>query len=179
MAAGSSVTASAMDCLPEEPDSVQISWDAPCRTGTWLLDTELGCRMWDWHPAPGDDVTWSGACSSDGKVGRGVVQWYEHGRPIDRFEGEFVAGRRQGYGRYFWNESEWFVGFYKDGVPDGPGTAVIAGELFYGAWQRGCLRRGGKVVAINVDRSSCETPPRLSAACRAADAQDIHCGRDG
>ena len=24
-----------MDCRVEEPDSVQISWDAPCQTGDW------------------------------------------------------------------------------------------------------------------------------------------------
>src|SRR5262245_26283543 len=84
----------ALDCLPKEPDSVQISWDTPCLEGTWLLDTELGCRMWDWHPAPEDTATWSGACRAGAKVGRGAVQWFEHGRPIDRFEGTYVAGRR-------------------------------------------------------------------------------------
>ncbi len=50
------------DCPPGEPDSVQISWNEPCEAGTWLLDTELGCRMWDWHPAPEDKAEWSGAC---------------------------------------------------------------------------------------------------------------------
>jgi hypothetical protein len=154
------------DCEIEEPDSVQISWDGPCDAGTWLLDTELGCRMWDWHPDPTDSAAWSGACPAGQKAGGGVLQWYEHGHPIDRFEGQFVAGRRQGFGRYFWNEAEWFIGFYKDGIPDGPGTAVIAGDAFYGIWQRGCLRRNDKVVAINVSRSSCETLPAVSSVCR-------------
>lgn len=147
---------SSADCMVEEPDSVQINWDAPCRTGTWLMDTEQGCRMWDWHPAPTDSATWSGACPAGVKSGSGVVQWYEHGRPIDRFEGTFEAGQREGYGRYVWNESDWFVGFYKDNVPDGPGTAVIAGEALYGVWQGGCFLSNDKVVAINVNRASCE-----------------------
>ena len=82
-------------CLPDEPDSVQISWDSPCQDGTWLMDTELGCRMWDWHPAPEDTAFWTGACRAGLKEGRGVVQWLEHGQPIDRFEGSFVAGRRR------------------------------------------------------------------------------------
>ena len=144
------------DCLVEEPDAVQISWDAPCRTGTWLMDTEQGCRMWDWHPGPSDSATWSGACAAGVKSGPGVVQWYEHGQPIDRFEGTFVAGRREGYGRYVWNESDWFVGFYTDDLADGPGTAVIAGEAFSGVWHRGCFMSNDKVVAINVNRASCE-----------------------
>ena len=145
-----------MACLPEEPDSVQISWDTPCQIGTWLMDTALGCRMWDWHPFPDDDATWSGACSAGKKVGRGVVQWYEHGRPIDRFEGTFVAGRRQGLGRYAWNGTDWYEGRYEDDLPNGPGAARIANEMFVGQWKNGCLRQGAKLVAIGVSRKSCE-----------------------
>ena len=100
-------------CLHDEPDSVQISWEAPCQDGSWLMDTELGCRMWDWHPAPEDKVTWTGACRAGIKMGRGVLQWYEHGRPIDRFEGTFVSGRRQGSGRYVWNETDWYEGILR------------------------------------------------------------------
>jgi hypothetical protein len=145
------------NCQPDEPDSVQISWDAPCRRGEWLMDTELGCRMWDWHPAPEDGATWSGACKAGLKSGRGVVQWFEHGRPIDRFEGSFVAGRRQGRGRYDWNESDWYEGLYDNDIPHGSGTARIAGETFAGRWQHGCLRQGARTVAIGVLRKSCES----------------------
>jgi hypothetical protein len=145
-----------IDCRVEEPDSVQISWDSPCQTSGWLLDTELGCRMWDWHPAPEDGGTWTGDCRSGVKSGHGVVQWFEHGRPIDRFEGTFVAGRREGYGRYAWNESDWFAGSYKDDLPDGPGTAHLAGETFTGLWHHGCFITDRRVVAIGVLRKSCE-----------------------
>src|SRR5262249_9567772 len=58
-----------MACRVDEPDSVQINWDTPCLQGTWLLDTELGCRMWDWHPTPEDTATWSGACRGGAKAG--------------------------------------------------------------------------------------------------------------
>ena len=143
-------------CSVNEPDSVQISWNAPCLEGTWLLDTELGCRMWDWHPAPEDTATWSGACRGGAKVGYGAVQWFEHGRPIDRFEGTYIEGRRHGAGRYWWNETDWFVGFYVSDVPHGLGTASIAGEVFTGQWHRGCFKQGGRVVAIGVPRKSCE-----------------------
>lgn len=143
-------------CSVDEPDSVQISWDTPCLEGTWLLDTEVGCRMWDWHPAPEDTATWSGACRTGKKIGRGAVQWFEHGRAIDRFEGAFVEGRRQGPGRYRWNETEWFDGVYENDVPDGPGIAHIAGEVFAGHWHRGCFKHGTHVVAIGVPRKSCE-----------------------
>jgi MORN repeat len=151
------------DCAADEPDSVQISWDSPCLTGAWLMDAELGCRMWDWHPTPDDGATWTGACLDGVKSGHGVLQWYEHGRPIDRFEGTFVAGRREGYGRYIWNESDWFAGLYSDDLPDGSGTASIAGEVLSGKWHLGCLAKDGKVVAISVPLSSCAHEDQLAA----------------
>lgn len=160
------LAAEPMGCRVDAPDSVQISWDSPCQTGSWLLDTELGCRMWDWHPAPKDGATWTGACHTGVKAGHGVVQWFEHGEPIDRFEGTFVAGRREGSGKYRWNESDWFAGFYKDDLPDGPGTAYLAGETFTGLWRHGCFVKDRRVVAIGVARKSCDgsTDQRISSA---------------
>ena len=143
------------ECPSVEPDSVQISWMEPCENGNWLLDTQAGCRMWDWHPDVHDRAVWSGACRIGLKEGHGVVQWYEHGQPIDRFEGTFRQGKREGFGRYAWNESDNFVGHYSSDVPDGFGTAEIAGEVFAGEWHNGCLRKGERVVAIAVPRRSC------------------------
>ena len=135
---------------------MQISWQAPCDKGEWLFEPGVGCRMWDWHPAPEDGATWTGRCQGGTKSGHGIVQWFEHGRPIDRFEGTYLAGRRQGPGRYRWNEDNWYVGQYKDDLPDGLGTAYIAGETLSGRWQAGCFKLGSKTVAIGVARTSCE-----------------------
>jgi hypothetical protein len=146
------------DCAPAEPDSVQISWEAPCESGEWLFEPGVGCRMWDWHPAAEDRVTWTGRCNDGAKSGYGRVQWYEHGRPIDRFEGTFAAGRRQGAGRYTWNEDNWYVGLYQDDVPNGLGTAYIGGETFSGQWHAGCFRARTRTVAIGVPRKSCDDP---------------------
>lgn len=143
------------DCPYDEPDSVQISWTTPCEQGTWLLDTETGCRMWDWHPAPEDRAVWSGACPRGKKQGYGELQWYEHGRRIDHFRGTYVDNRREGYGRYDWNETDYYEGLYANDLPQGLGTARIAGELFTGIWNKGCFRKAALVVAINVPRKSC------------------------
>ncbi|MBI3199848.1 MAG: hypothetical protein HYZ40_20485 [Rhodospirillales bacterium] len=134
---------------------MQISWTAPCEGDGWLFDTEAGCRMWDWHPEPGDKVTWSGACRDGLKHGSGVVQWTEHGQPIDRFEGSYRFGRREGFGRYTWNATHNFEGNYADNVPDGLGTVRLGGETLAGHWYNGCLTIGGRVVAIGVPRLSC------------------------
>jgi hypothetical protein len=143
------------DCPTVEPDSVQISWIQPCEEGNWLLDTETGCRMWDWHPDPRDHASWSGSCPRGLKDGHGVVQWSEHGQAIDRFEGTYRMGKREGFGRYRWNETDRYEGHYANDVPDGFGTAVLAGQTFAGEWKNGCLAKGEKVVAIGVPRTSC------------------------
>ena len=148
------------DCLTEEPDSLQISWNKPCEEGDWLLDTQTGCRMWDWHPEPGDRAHWTGACKGGLKEGKGVVQWFEHGLPIDRFEGTYRSGKREGAGRYEWNDKDSFQGSYANDVPHGFGTIQLAGETLSGDWRQGCLSaEGGRVVAIGVPRTSCFAEP--------------------
>jgi len=156
-AAGQQVAAASTpsDCPSEAPDSIQISWTQPCYEDDWLLDTEVGCRMADWHPDPGDRAIWSGACPGGSKEGQGVAQWYEHGRAIDRFEGTFHNGNREGFGRYVWAPGVSYEGLYANDVPEGLGTAILFGESFSGTWKNGCLAKKGRVVAIGVERSSC------------------------
>jgi hypothetical protein len=163
-AQGGTTTGTAAECALVEPASVQISWDAPCTEDNWLYEPTVGCRMWDWHPGPSDIVTWTGQCQAGLMVGRGVLQWSEHGQLIDRFEGAYVAGKRQGQGRYRWNEDNWFIGSYSDDVPEGPGTAQIAGYTFTGPWQGGCLTQGAKTVAIGVPLKSCPTSVHQAGA---------------
>jgi len=151
------------DCPPGEPDSLQISWNVPCDTGTWLFDTETGCRMWDWHPDPDDKVVWKGACQAGLPEGQGQAQWFEHGHPIDRFEGTYRNGKREGQGKYSWNETVRFEGNYADDVPQGQGELRIDDVTLSGEWSKGCLAKSGKVVAIGVPRSSCGPAGKLPA----------------
>lgn len=143
-------------CDAEEPDAVQVSWDSPCDKDGWLLEPGIGCRMWDWHPDPQDKVTWSGSCRGALKEGHGVAQWTEHGQAIDRFEGTYRNGRREGAGRYSWNATDKFEGIYSNDLPHGRGTVSLAGVTLSGEWRNGCLAVEGKVVAIGVSRASCE-----------------------
>jgi hypothetical protein len=143
------------DCPSEAPDSLQISWTKPCFEDDWVLDTEVGCRMADWHPDLKDRAVWSGACPAGSKHGQGIVQWYEHGKAIDRFEGTFRNGKREGFGRYAWAPRVSYEGHYANDVPHGVGTAMLLGESFSGTWKNGCLMKKGRVVAIGVERSSC------------------------
>ena len=145
----------AQGCNVVEPDPLQISWTAPCEDGSWLLDPQTGCRLWDWHPDPEDTATWSGACPGGLKEGAGIVQWFEHGRPIDRFEGVFEHGKRKGFGRYYWPAGQRFEGYYDDDLPNGQGTITIDGVSHAGIWRRGCLAHKDKLIAIGAPLSTC------------------------
>ncbi|HYX03120.1 MAG TPA: hypothetical protein VE963_13605 [Reyranella sp.] len=149
----------AQACKVVDPDSLQINWTAPCQDGSWLLDPKSGCRLWDWRPDPEDTATWSGACPGGLKEGAGTVQWFEHGRPIDRFEGAFERGRRKGFGRYDWPAGQRFEGYYDADLPNGQGTVTIDGVPFAGTWHRGCLARRDKLIAIGVPLSRCAGGP--------------------
>ncbi len=147
--------ASVPDCATVEPDSLQISWVQPCEEGDWLLDTQTGCRMWDWHPDQHDRSAWTGGCPRGAKEGHGVVQWFEHDQAIDRFEGTYHAGKREGFGRYQWNATDRYEGHYANDVPDGFGAAMVQGQSFAGTWKNGCFSSGDRTVAIGVPRTSC------------------------
>jgi hypothetical protein len=150
-----STATSAQECHVVEPDSLQISWTTPCEEGSWLFDPQAGCRVWDWHPEPGDTATWSGSCPFGRKEGRGAVQWFEHGHPIDRFAGFFQRGKREGFGRYEWPTGEMFEGTFEDDLPNGNGTITIDRQTFTGTWRTGCLTQNDKVIAIGVPLSTC------------------------
>lgn len=118
--------------------------------------------MWDWHPDKQDKATWSGVCRSGLKEGKGVTQWTEHGQPIDLFEGTYRNGRREGAGRYSWNQADRFEGSYADGLPNGFGTVTVNGAALSGEWRNGCLKVHDKVVAIGVSLASCELEPEYT-----------------
>jgi hypothetical protein len=145
----------AQECNVVDPDSLQISWTAPCEDGSWLLDPHTGCRLWDWRPEPEEAATWSGTCPGGLKEGAGIVQWFEHGRPIDRYEGAFERGRRKGFGRYYWPAGQRFEGYYDADLPNGQGTITIDGVAFAGTWRRGCLAHKNRLIAIGVPLSTC------------------------
>ena len=51
----------------------------------WIADAGTGCKLWDPAPLPQETVRWSGACEGGLATGNGTVQWYENGRPGDRY----------------------------------------------------------------------------------------------
>lgn len=70
----------------------------PAKTPGWIADTKTGCKLWNPSPQAHETIRWSGGCDGGYAQGKGTVQFYENGRPGDRFEGEYQAGKRNGHG---------------------------------------------------------------------------------
>ena len=161
--ATTSGVASASECSTGEPDSLHLSWNTPCEDGSWLQDETGQCRMWDWHPNGEDDAIWTGSCRMGAKSAFGTLQWFEHGIPIDRFEGTYQNNKRNGFGRYQWNQRASFSGQYVEDLPHGYGIAIVEGLPLKGQWRAGCLESSGKRIAIGVPLATCPPPRDLVA----------------
>jgi hypothetical protein len=64
----------------------------------WIADAKTGCKVWNPAPQARETIRWSGGCEGGFAQGRGTLQWYENGRPGDRYDGEYQAGKRNGHG---------------------------------------------------------------------------------
>src|SRR6266853_1959819 len=120
----------------------------------WVTDPSSGCRVWNPNPQGDETITWSGACRDGLAEGRGVLQWFHNMRPAERYEGEFRAGRENGYGVLSKPKAR-YEGEFKDGKAHGLGHYVAPGYNYTGIWADGCFRDGNKVVGIGRDASSC------------------------
>jgi hypothetical protein len=82
---------------------VFVACQAGAQTATqappgWIADSHTGCKVWNALPQPDESVTWSGPCKGGLANGQGTLQWFEHGRPDVRYDGEYQDGKRNGHG---------------------------------------------------------------------------------
>ena len=68
------------------------------RSPEWIADAKTGCKVWNPAPQARETIQWSGGCEGGYAQGKGRLQWYENGRPGDRYDGEYRAGKRNGHG---------------------------------------------------------------------------------
>jgi hypothetical protein len=64
----------------------------------WIADSKTGCKVWNPAPQARETIHWSGGCDSGYAQGKGTLQWYENGKPGDRYVGEYQGGKRNGHG---------------------------------------------------------------------------------
>jgi hypothetical protein len=145
-------------------------------TGSWILDTGAGCKVWNPHPQPNETLRWSGACPNGMAQGRGAAQWFRGNLPFETDEGEWREGRQSGFGTQVWPAGR-YDGELADGEPSGRGTLIVQGvryegELrkgkpngfgtltnmsgtFRGTWKDGCLQDAKQKAAFGVPLSAC------------------------
>jgi hypothetical protein len=70
----------------------------PGKPPAWITDAKTGCKVWNPAPQAHETIRWSGGCEGGYAQGKGTLQWFENGRPGDRYEGEYQAGKRNGHG---------------------------------------------------------------------------------
>lgn len=64
----------------------------------WIADSKSGCKIWNPAPEAHETIRWSGGCKDGFAHGQGTLQWFENGKPGDRYEGEYEDGKRNGHG---------------------------------------------------------------------------------
>src|SRR5689334_2869249 len=91
--AASSIDPTLAQTRPAPPTDEQLA--RPNHPG-WSVDERTGCWIWNQSPQPGETVTWSGACSGDGRgLGPGIVEWNVDGK-VSRYEGDYLDGKEHG-----------------------------------------------------------------------------------
>lgn len=107
----------------------------PPNTAGWIADARTGCRIWSAVPE-GGTVSWSGPCPNGVAHGRGVLQWFKNGQPINRrYEGERRNGKAHGPGVLVTETGARYEGESRDGTFNGRATLTLAnGDRYDGEW---------------------------------------------
>ena len=173
----SAVAPAAVATMPASPPAVVPPPQpvaAPGKPG-WIADAATGCRLWNWDMGPKVSVTWSGECHKGLAHGQGIVQWFTDGKPDDRYEGAYIAGKRQGRGEYRWANGDHYLGGYLVDAPNGIGFLRTSNGTHGGIWVYGCLNNGNLLVALEVEASACgannPAQPRLTQRTTRSQAQ--------
>ena|SRR5437016_5111697 len=134
---------------------IGIATAAELNQADWLIDATSGCRIPNPNPQENEAVTWSGDCQNGIAEGRGVLQWFAHAAPTDRYEGELHEGKANGHGVLTTRTGDRYDGEWRDGKANGLGRVVTSNYNYTGIWSDGCSRDGNKTIGVGRDPTSC------------------------
>ena len=75
-----------------------IAQSQPGKPPAWIADSKTGCKVWNPSPQAHETIRWSGGCQNGYAQGKGTLEWFENGKPGDRYVGEYQEGKRNGHG---------------------------------------------------------------------------------
>ncbi|WP_422002942.1 MORN repeat-containing protein [Reyranella sp.] len=125
----------AQDARPVPGRSREISRETPALPSTGasdeLADPKTGCRIVRADREPDTTISWSGECYHGLADGNGVLQWYQAGKPIARYEGQMKDGLANGRGSITYANGSRYEGDWSNGERNGRGTFVFANGAKY------------------------------------------------
>ena len=64
----------------------------------WIVDARTGCKVRDANPQPNESIKWSGGCRNKLAQRRGVLRWFQCGKPAALVRGRWWDGKMNGHG---------------------------------------------------------------------------------
>ncbi|MBT3192003.1 MAG: hypothetical protein HN341_05560 [Verrucomicrobia bacterium] len=112
---------------------------------TWITDAATGCTVWNPNPARHETIVWEGEIC-DGKAnGYGIAVWRVRGRETERAEGQWSAGRLNGYAVWSHANGAGYEGQWLNGARSGCGIYTWPNAMaFMGEYQND-QRTNGRV----------------------------------
>ena len=119
----------------------------------WTKDAN-GCAVWNDNPQINKAVTWSGPCVNGKAHGKGVVQFFNAGKPNgDRYVGDYRNGKAHGWGDHTWPNGDRYVGEYRDDKRNGQGVYTFSsGNRYEGEFCHSSRHGHGVFTMANGDR---------------------------
>jgi hypothetical protein len=122
----------------------------------------------------GPETKYVGGFKDDDFDGKGTLT-----QGAERYEGPFLAGRKNGHGLLTTTEGDRYDGDFKDdkitgfgvltlfdgrkyegqiqdGKPNGQGTLTDGTGTYTGIWQNGCFSDGTRTAALGADPATCK-----------------------
>ena len=123
---------------------------SPPASDVWLFTGKLKLII-NYNSSARNDIVNFISSVDDGITGPGTTVWSNG----DRYEGEWVDGKKNGRGKMTLANGNWYDGEWCDDYPDGEGKARINGRIYQGIWNLGCLRDAEQQAAWGWSRHQC------------------------
>eukprot|EP00597_Dinobryon_sp_UTEXLB2267_P012910 CAMPEP_0170112662 /NCGR_PEP_ID=MMETSP0020_2-20130122/9312_1 /TAXON_ID=98059 /ORGANISM="Dinobryon sp., Strain UTEXLB2267" /LENGTH=831 /DNA_ID=CAMNT_0010338641 /DNA_START=18 /DNA_END=2513 /DNA_ORIENTATION=- len=127
--------------------------------GEWRADKKCGLGIMQWRAT---DELYSGQWENDEPHGTGEHIWGEgtmkgtmKKQLCNMYRGSFVAGKREGFGTFFYMNGSQYTGYWKNNMKDGTGVHIFSdGKIFAGIFESNRM-----IPATEADTS---THPRMN-----------------
>jgi hypothetical protein len=143
-----------------------------CSATQWITDTTTGCEVFNRSPVPGEFIRYKGDCKNGRANGLGSVTWFQDSVATSTYTGNFISGKLDGRvsALYYESSIDRFEGAYHEGVREGLGIYYyIFGKTVSGVFHNGTLsdsvsiqwKNGKRYIGQVVHTSDMEGPGEL------------------